>query len=149
METVMNLIKRDYFPLSKDINQLFDNLFKLQPDSSFVDTGTWAPAVDIKEEADRFLVTADIPGVDKKDIHISLENNLLTIHGERKFEKTENKEGYSRIERMQGQFYRRFSLPQTVDESKIDATYKHGVLQVTIPKKETVKGKRIEVRVEE
>lgn len=145
----MNLIKRDYLPLSKDMTQLFDNLFKLQPDFSFIETGTWAPAVDIKEETNRFLVTADIPGVDIKDIHIALENNLLTIHGERKSERTENEEGYSRIERVQGQFYRRFSLPQSVDESKIDATYKHGVLQVLIPKKETVKGKRIEVRVDE
>ncbi len=111
-----------------------------------IDLGTWAPAVDIKEEKDQFIVHADIPGVDISDIHISLENNLLTIQGKREFQKTENKEEYSRIERMQGQFYRRFSLPQSADESKIDASYKNGVLQILIPKKESVKGKRIEVR---
>ena len=111
-----------------------------------IDLGTWAPAVDIKEEKDQFIVHADIPGVDISDIHISLENNLLTIQGKREFQKTENKEEYSRIERMQGQFYRRFSLPQSADESKIDASYKNGVLQILIPKKESVKGKKIEVR---
>ncbi len=145
----MNLLKREYIPLSKEINQIFDNLVKYQTDSSFVDTGTWAPAVDIKEEKDRFLVTADIPGVNRQDIHISLENNLLTLHGERNLEQSQNKEGYSRIERMQGQFYRRFNLPQSADESKIDAIYKSGVLKIIIPKKEPLRGKKIEVKCEE
>ncbi len=145
----MNHIKRDYFPISKDMNRLFEHFVKAQTDSSFIDTGTWAPAVDIKEQPDAFIVIADIPGVNKDDIHISLENSLLTIHGERQFEKSENKEAYSRLERVQGQFYRRFSLPQTVDDSKIDASYKQGVLQIYIPKKEVVKGKKIEVRFEE
>ncbi len=144
----MNLIKRDYFPVAKDLNQFLDNFFKGQTDSSFIDTGTWAPAVDIKEEQHQFVVTADIPGVDIGDINVSLENSILTIHGKREFEKTENKDEYSRIERVQGQFYRRFSLPQSADEAKIDASYKNGVLQVTIPKKEASKGMRIEVRTD-
>lgn len=142
----MSLIKRDYFPIAKDLNQVLDHFLKGPTDSSFIDTGTWAPAVDIKEEKNRFLVTADIPGVDIGDIHVSLENSTLTIQGKREFEKTENQDEYSRIERIQGQFYRRFSLPQTADETKIDASYKNGVLQVIIPKKETSKGMRIEVR---
>ncbi len=94
----------------------FKNFLLAQPeDSSFIDTVSWAPPVDIKEEKDRFIVISDIPGVKKEDIHISLENNVLTIKGQRQFEKTEEKDGYSRIERMQGQFCRRFSLPQTDD----------------------------------
>ncbi len=101
-----------------------------------------------KEEQQQFVVTADIPGVEIGDINVSLENSTLTIHGKREFEKTENKDAYSRIERVQGQFYRRFSLPQSADEAKIDASYKNGVLQVTIPKKEISKGMRIEVRSE-
>jgi len=145
----MNIIRRDYSPFAKDMNQLLDNFFKGNSDSSFVDTGTWAPAVDIKEEKNCFVVIADIPGVDKKDIHVSLENNLLTIHGKRRFEETEKKENYSRTERIQGQFYRRFSLPQNVDESKIDAKYKNGVLRVSIPKKEAVMEKRIEVHLDD
>ncbi|KTC72427.1 heat shock protein, Hsp20 family [Legionella birminghamensis] len=144
----MNGIKRDYFPIRKDIGSLLENFFKTQ-DASFVDTGTWAPAVDIKEEKDRFVVIADIPGVKSEDIHISLENNLLTIQGERYFEKSEEKEGYSRMERSQGQFYRRFSLPQTADEGKISAKCKHGVLEVIIPKKNHAVEKRIEVKVED
>lgn len=142
----MSLSKKEFLPFSKDLENLFENILKSRADSSFIDTGTWQPSVDIKEENDKFLVTADIPGVDEKDINISLDNNLLTIHGERKIEHSENKEGYSRIERVHGQFYRRFSLPQVVDDNKIDATYKHGVLTVIIPKKEIKQGKKIEVR---
>lgn len=146
----MNVMKRDYFPLTRDFNTFLETFFKGKPegDSSFVDTGRWAPAVDIKEEKNRFLVIADIPGVKKEDIHISLENNILTIHGERKLESEEKNENYSRVERMQGQFYRRFSLPETADESKISAKCKHGVLEICIPKKEITE-KRIQVKVEE
>lgn len=144
----MNIIKRDYFPVAKDLNQFLEGFLKGQTDSSFIDTGTWAPAVDIKEEKKQFVVTADIPGVDINDINVSLENNILTIQGKREFEKTENRDEYSRIERIQGQFHRRFSLPQSADEAKIDAAYKNGVLQIIIPKKETTKGMRIEVRNE-
>ena len=86
----MNIIRRDFYPLQKELTSLFENFLKAQPDdTSFVDTGSWAPAVDIKEEKDRFLVIADVPGVKIEDIHISLENNILTIHGERRLEKKE------------------------------------------------------------
>lgn len=146
----MNTIKREYFPLQKDFGRALENFFKGQlDDSSFIDTGNWAPAVDIKEEKDRFLVIADIPGVKKEDIHISLEHNILTLHGSREFEKTEKKEDYSRIERSQGQFYRRFSLPQTADDAKISAKYKHGVLEIAIPKKKAALEKKIDVQIEE
>ncbi len=141
---------RSYYPLQKDLSNIFDHFFRDNAaDSSFVDTGTWAPAVDIKEEKEKFLVVADIPGVNKDDIHISLENNILTISGERKFESKEEKNGYSRVERVQGQFYRRFSLPQTADEGQISATYKHGVLEISIPKKPMAVQKKIEVKTEE
>ena len=143
----MSYIKGEY-STSKDMSQLFNTLYKRQSDSSFIDTGTWAPAVDIREEKDCFLVIADIPGVNKKDIHVSLEENLLTIHGERQFEDSENKEVYSRMERIQGQFYRRFSLPKNVEESQINAKYKQGVLKISIPKKEEVMEKRIEVHLD-
>ncbi|HVT62131.1 MAG TPA: Hsp20/alpha crystallin family protein, partial [Legionellaceae bacterium] len=112
----MNLSKRDYFPIAKDLNQFLDTFLKGHTDASFIDTGTWAPAVDIKEEQNQFIVTADIPGVNISDINVSLENSTLTIQGKREFEKTENRDEYSRIERVQGQFYRRFSLTQSADE---------------------------------
>lgn len=143
--------KHEYYPLAKDWNKFFDQFFKGygQDDTSFVDTGTWAPAVDIKEEKDCFVVVADIPGVSKEDIHVSLENSLLTINGERKAEKKEEKNGYSRVERVQGQFYRRFSLPQTADETRISAKYKQGVLEIVIPKKPLAQQKKIEIHAED
>ncbi|WP_019215410.1 Hsp20/alpha crystallin family protein [Legionella tunisiensis] len=145
----MNLIKRNYQPFPKDLNRMLEHFFREPADNSFIDTGTWAPAVDIKEEKDKFIVVADIPGVNKGDIKVSLTNNVLTIQGQRQFEKSENKDNYSRMERVQGQFYRRFSLPQSVDESKIEASYKNGVLNVSIPKKESTVEKQIEVKISE
>ncbi|MCW8408266.1 Hsp20/alpha crystallin family protein [Legionella sp. PATHC035] len=146
----MSIVRRDYFPVYNEIGSLLDNFFRgHQTDSSIVDTSTWAPPVDIKEEKDRFLVLADIPGVNKEDIQISLEHNILTLRGERYFEKTENKDDYTRMERSQGHFYRRFSLPQTADDAKISAKYKQGVLEISIPKKEMAVEKKIDITVEE
>lgn len=145
----MNTLCRSYYPLSKDLNTILEHFFKGNNDSSFVETGTWAPAVDIKEENDRFMVIADIPGVNKDDIQIGLENNLLTIQGERVCEKKEDNQNYSRIERISGQFYCHFNLPQSADETQISASYKNGVLEVTIPKKEVAGKKRIEITTNE
>ncbi|MCE0724601.1 Hsp20/alpha crystallin family protein [Legionella resiliens] len=146
----MSIVRRDYFPVYNELGSFLDNFFRGQSsDSSIVDTSTWTTPVDIKEEKERFLVLADIPGVIKDDIQISLEHNILTLRGERHFEKTENKNGYTRIERSQGQFYRRFSLPQTADDTKISAKYKQGVLEISIPKKEMAVEKKIDITVEE
>lgn len=109
-------------------------------------TAAWSPAVDIKEEDDRYVVTADLPGVDPKDIDINLENGMLTIGGERKEEKKEEKEGYKRMERFSGQFYRRFTLPDTADAEKVSATSKKGVVEIVIPKSKEHKARRIEVK---
>ncbi|HHF7366720.1 TPA: Hsp20/alpha crystallin family protein [Legionella bozemanae] len=146
----MSIIRRDYFPVYNELGSFLENFFRgQQADSSIVDTSTWTTPVDIKEEKERFLVLADIPGVNKEDIQISLEHNILTLRGERHFEKTENKNGYTRMERSQGQFYRRFSLPQTADDTKISAKYKQGVLEISIPKKEMAVEKKIDITVEE
>ena len=118
----------------------------LGDEESSIVTSHWVPAVDVKEEDNQFIITADIPGVDPKDIEVTAENNMLTIKGERKTESEEEKEGYKRIERSQGTFYRRFSLPDTADVDKIRADSKNGVLQLTIPKRESVKGRKIEVK---
>jgi HSP20 family protein len=146
----MNTLRRS-MPMYRDMGQLFDNFFNLQKqdDSSYIETSTWSPLVDIKEEKDCFLVIADVPGVKKEDIDISLENHVLTLKGERQFEKTEQHQGYTRRERTQGQFYRRFSLPQTADDAKITARYTHGVLEIRIPKREAATEKKIEISVEE
>ena len=102
--------------------------------------------MDIKEEENRFLIQADVPGVDPKDIEITMENGVLTIRGERAAEARKEGEGYTRVERVRGSFYRRFSLPDTSDAERIEAQGKNGVLEVVIPKKEKAKPKRIAIK---
>ena len=108
-------------------------------------TSHWRPAVDIKEEADRFVIMADLPGVDPGDIEITMENGVLSIKGERKSEIRDEKEGYKRVERVSGTFYRRFSLPDSADAERIAAKGKDGVLEVSLPKHEKVQPRRIAV----
>lgn len=109
-------------------------------------TSDWAPAVDIKEENNQFILVADIPGVEAKDIDIHMENGILTIKGERDSEKKTERDGFKRIEREHGVFYRRFTMPEGVDADAIDAKTDNGVLTVTIPKQETVKARKITVQ---
>ncbi|GJL71407.1 MAG: heat-shock protein [Nitrosomonas sp.] len=108
-------------------------------------TAEWAPAVDIKEEADKFVLHADIPGVKPEEIDISMEAGVLTIKGEKKTEALTEKDNYKRVERTYGSFYRRFSLPDTANAEAISALSKNGVLEITIPKQEAVQPKKISV----
>ncbi len=110
-------------------------------------TAEWAPAVDIKEEADKFVIHADIPGVKPEEINVNMEDGVLTIKGEKKTEAKTDEEGYKRIERTYGSFYRRFSLPDTANSDAISAQSKHGVLEIIIPKREAIQPKKIEVSV--
>lgn len=114
-------------------------------DNGYVVTSDWAPAVDIKEEDNQFLLIADIPGVDPKDIDIHMEHGLLTIKGERNAELKTDNEGFKRIERKHGVFYRRFNMPEGVNPDAIEAKCDNGVLTVTIPKQEAVKPRKISV----
>ncbi|MCG6965741.1 MAG: Hsp20/alpha crystallin family protein [Chromatiaceae bacterium] len=114
-------------------------------EGSSVATSDWVPAVDIKEDADSFVIVADIPGVDPKDIEVHMENGMLTIKGEKESEKKEEREGYKRVERSFGSFYRRFSLPDSADPDKITASSNHGVLEVRIAKHEKVQPRKISV----
>lgn len=131
--------------LSKEWDQLFDPSHQLIEDSSMVETSHWAPAVDIKEEPACFVLLADIPGVDPKDIEISMENGVLTIKGERTGTQTEESQEYTRVERSKGSFYRRFALPDTADADKITAEGRNGVLRIIIPKREKASVKKIKV----
>jgi len=108
----------------------------------------WAPAVDIKEESDKFVVHADLPGVKPEEIEVTTENGVLTIKGEKQTEARTEKEGYKRIERTHGSFYRRFGLPDTADFTAISAVAKDGVLVITIPKRDAVQSKKINVAVQ-
>lgn len=112
-------------------------------------TAEWAPAVDIREEADKFVIQADLPGVKPEEIDINMQDGILTIKGEKKSETKTEKEGYKRVERTQGSFYRRFSLPDTANAEAISAKSRHGVLELVIPKREAEQPKKINVAVAE
>ena len=118
----------------------------LNDDGASVATANWAPSVDISENDKAFTLLADIPGVDPKNIEISMEKGVLTIKGERQSENVTEDENYRRVERQSGQFYRRFTLPDSADADKIEAKSEHGVLTVTIPKQEVAVSRRIEVK---
>jgi HSP20 family protein len=136
-----------YEPLNV-LNQLQRELSRFREGdegSSRIATAEWAPAVDIKEEQDRFVIHADIPGVNPEDIDVNMENGVLTIKGEKNTEAKTEKENYKRVERIYGSFYRRFSLPETADNNAISAKAKNGVLDIVIPKREAVKPKKISV----
>ena len=107
--------------------------------------GAWAPPVDIFERQDQLVIRAEIPGVRKEDMDVRIENRVLTLHGERKQETDFKEENAHRTERVYGAFTRSFSLPTTVDATRITATYKDGVLEVTVPKAETAKPKMVEI----
>ena len=106
---------------------------------------TWVPAVDIFEEKDCFIVRADLPGVDPDDIEVNMENDVLTVSGERKNEERSEFEGVSRIERVSGRFLRRFTLPETADADGIKATCRNGILEISIPKQAVLAPRRIAV----
>lgn len=133
---LLNNMQRELY--SPDYNHLNDD--------NSVATANWAPSVDILEDEKSFILLADIPGVDPKDIDISMEKGVLTVKGERNTENIEEKENYRRVERQSGQFYRRFTLPDSANADKIEARSEHGVLKITIPKQEVAASRRIEVK---
>jgi HSP20 family protein len=132
--------------LQDEVRQVFDRFFNHdETDQSNVVTSQWTPRVDIKEEDNRFAIFADIPGVDPKDIEITMEKGILSIKGERKSETTEQNGKLTRVERSYGAFYRRFALPDSADAEGIKAVGKNGVLEITIPKRPETAPRRINV----
>jgi HSP20 family protein len=109
----------------------------------------WTPPVDILETENDLVIKADVPDMDMKDIHVSIENGTLTLKGQRKFESEKKEKGYHRIERSYGSFARYFGLPDTVDPEKVQADYKNGTLTVTLPKKEVAKPRTVTVNVKQ
>lgn len=129
-----------------EIKQVFDRFFSAEEgDQSNVVTSQWTPRVDIKEEDKRFVIFADIPGVDPKDIEVHMDKGILSIKGERRSEGTEHGSGYTRVERSHGLFYRRFALPDSADAENITASGKLGVLEISIPKKPETTPRRITI----
>ena len=132
--------------LQDQVNRLFEDTFNGSR-SAQSDLATWAPAVDVFETENELVVKADLPDLQEKDIDVRVENNTLTIRGERKFEQQVSEDKYLRIERAYGTFTRSFSLPNTVNAEAIHAEYRHGVLTVRMPKREESKPKQIKIGV--
>src|SRR5437763_16789448 len=139
---------RDLSTLQDRMNRLFDDAGRTWRSDEPAATTTWSPAVDIFETEGEIVVKAELPGMDRKDITLHLENNVLTLKGERRFEKETKDENYHRIERSYGAFSRSFAFPATVDEEKIRADYKDGVLNIVLAKKEQARHKQIKIATE-
>lgn len=132
-----------YLTTREPFYRLFDSFFNA--DVQGEETRAWVPPVDIQENADAYLFHAELPGLTKEDIHITLENNVLRVSGERKFEKDAKKENYHRVERTYGTFTRTFTLPTQVEADKVMAAFENGILTVTVPKAEQAKPRRIAI----
>jgi HSP20 family protein len=129
-----------------EMSRLQDQLFRLNPQPSASTEFAFRPTVDIFEDEASIQLKADLAGVKPEDVHIEVENNVLTVRGERKLEHEEKKKGYHRVERAYGSFSRSFALPDTVDSERIDAAFKDGVLNLTIAKRPAAQKKQIKVK---
>ena len=136
---------RDLRTLQEEVNRLFSTNLTRAFDDEGISRGAWAPSVDIYENKDQIVLEAELPGMKQEDFDLSVENNVLTLRGERKFEKTDETDNYHRVERSYGAFTRSFTLPQTVSAEEAAAEYNNGVLRVSLPKREETKARRIEV----
>ena len=142
----MTLTRYSHWQNADEMKRAFDRLFNgEETDQSNVVTSQWLPRVDIKEEKDRFVIEADIPGVDPNEIDISMEKGVLTIKGERKGDEADGAGTYTRVERARGTFYRRFALPDSANPDGISASGKHGVLEIAIPKRPEQTPRRIKI----
>jgi len=138
---------RSIHRLQRQIDQLFGETFAA-PAADGSLNASWAPAVDVQEEATQFTVHADLPGVDTKDIQVTADNGVLTIRGERRIEKREPQQaGFERYERVEGAFLRRFTLPENVKADEIRARHNNGVLEVVIPKQAAPEPRRVNIEV--
>ena len=150
----MNIVRYRQWPqnaLQDEFRNMFERFFEgsgmdtRDTDDSSVVTSQWVPRVDVKEEKDRFVLYADLPGIDPDDIEVSMDKGILTIKGERSSESAENTDRYSRIERRYGSFHRRFALPDSADPDGIQAHGRNGVLEIVIPKRPESSPRRIQV----
>jgi len=144
-----SILRRDGFhnlsTWQEQVNRLLENSLPGRSDSAALTT--WAPPVDIYETENELVLKADLPDINEKDLDVRIENNMLTIHGERKFEHEVKEDNYLRMERTYGSFSRSFSLPNTVNTEAIKAEYKNGVLTVELPKRAESKPKQVKINV--
>src|SRR6202162_1652247 len=126
---------REFVTLQDRMNRFFRDVYAPEGQEETLTTTAFAPPVDVYEDEHNVTLKIEVPGIDEKDIDVRIENNTLTVHGERKFEKDEKEENYRRVERQYGSFTRTFSLPSTVDPEKVIATYDKGILKISLAKK--------------
>jgi HSP20 family protein len=138
---------REFSTLQDRMNRLFRESYSGEGRDESLTTSSFAPAVDVYEDEHKVSLKIEVPGIDEKDIDVRVENNTLSVHGERKIEKEEKEENYRRVERQYGSFTRTFTLPTTVDTENVGAVYEKGVLKITLPKKAEAKPKQIKVTV--
>ena len=119
-----------------------------RPDEDYI-SGSWMPAVDVRESKDALEISTELPGIEPKEVEVCVENGVLTLKGSRQFEKATEGETYHRVERAYGSFERSFSLPTNVDPERVQAVYRHGVLHLTLPKREEAKPRSISITVED
>jgi HSP20 family protein len=145
----MNIIKYDPFremrSLQDEVNRLFTSSFPRGGDNDLM-RGAWSPQVDIFEDKDKIVLEAELAGMKPEDVDISIENNVLTIYGERKFEKKNESDNFHRVERSYGNFTRSFTLPPTVQSENANAEFENGILRLTLAKREEAKPRRIEIK---
>jgi HSP20 family protein len=136
---------RDLRTLQEEVNRLFSNNLTPSFGDEGIGRGAWNPNVDIYENKDQIVLEAELPGMNREDFDLTVENNVITLRGERRFEKKDDADNYHRVERAYGSFTRSFTLPQTVSGDGASAEYRNGVLRVALPKREETKARRIEV----
>jgi HSP20 family protein len=139
----MTIVRYEPWALVSRIQRQIDRALGEVADSASV---SWIPHVDVREEAERFVVTADVPGVEGKDLEVTAEKGVLTIKGQRHFDKQASKDGFEGVERASGTFLRRFTLPESVDVDAIRATHVNGVLELALPKRPQEQPRRITVQ---
>jgi HSP20 family protein len=138
---------REFSTLQDRMNRLVRDSFATEGREEALASTTFAPPVDVYEDEHSITLKIEVPGIEEKDIDVRIENNTLTVHGERKFEKEEKEENYRRVERQYGSFTRSFTLPSTVDPDQVQANYEKGVLKIKLAKKAEAKPKQIKVNV--
>lgn len=139
---------RDLRNLQEEVNRLFTGNVGRTFDDEGIARGQWSPSVDIYENKEQIVLEAELPGMNREDFDLTVENNVITLRGERRFEKKEETDNYHRVERAYGSFTRSFTLPNSVSGEGASADYRNGVLRVTLPKREETKARRIEVKGE-
>lgn len=149
----MSLTKYDPFRELKSLQDEMNRLFMTSVPRGFgqedMASGGWAPSVDIYESENEIVLEAELPGMKREDFEVSIENNVITLKGERSFEKKDERDNYHRVERAYGSFTRSFSLPRSVSADGTAADFKDGILRVSLPKKEEAKARKIEVAGED